>query len=382
MDAGLYSNRAEVMFENVGEWHLGGKRSPAEVKVSLGLSTSIQLNLRRCEVRDRALLDHTIWRVKDEPVTHIATEPVCFWRGIPKEQLDAVIDEMIPHALQLLASDPVAIRSKALTAAYKKSISEQDGVIDFSNSPVALTSWLTANKQNLFLTNALRIWVAQTSFFKNHWRIVEGAESVNAVHYEPLGAALVPRMLTLQLERAVEVYMKELEQDFLHRLENMVFSRDPLSWLPTYLAIFVYLSTLEGDTWDLEEWTAGVGVLGIPESQQKLWPRKTELSTYIDRNHHQADMIITHAKAALGKGQLPFSTNSTGELVPTPRIQDKEAYELAAQLAEQLDNYGEYSTYITSPSFPVGFAVDVLTTVCSFYRRISFIQTENLIFRA
>ena len=155
-------------------------------------------------------------------------------------------------------------------------------------------------------------------------------------------------MLTLQLERRVEIYMKDCEQELLRCLENKFFSRDPSSFLPAYLAAFVYLSTLEGDTWDLEEWRAGVGVRGIPESQKKLWPRKTELSTHIDRNRHQADMVIIHVKAALGKGQLPFSTNSDGELVPACGVQDSEACELAAQLAEQLDNYGVYCTLVTT----------------------------------
>lgn len=122
------------MFETVGKWHPREKGSPIEVKVGLGLSTSISLNLCRCEVRDRALLDHAIWRVKGEPVTYIATEPVGFWEGIPRKQLDAVMDEMIPHALQLLTNDPVdAIRSKVLATAYRMSLSERNGVMDFSD---------------------------------------------------------------------------------------------------------------------------------------------------------------------------------------------------------------------------------------------------------
>ncbi|KAI9777769.1 MAG: hypothetical protein M1839_008564 [Geoglossum umbratile] len=325
----LFKSRAKMMSKSIKGWY---PSEPAKVKVSLGLSRSILLDLSRCEVEDRALLDHTIWRVPDEPITYVATEPVGICGKIPRRQIDAVIDEMIPHALQQLASDPIdAIRSKAFTAAYKKSKTEQDG--------------------KLFLTTALRIWAAQPSFFKNYWRVVEGAESVNATYYEPLGAALVPRVLALQLEQMIEIYMKELENEFLHRLENMVFGRDPLLWLSTFLAAFVYLSTLEGDTWDLEKWRAGISVTEIPESHRKLWPRETELSTHIDRNHHQAEMVIAHIKAALGKGRLPFSADSDGELVPTAGTQDGEAYELAAQLAEQFNNYGQYLLFRQGASY-------------------------------
>src|SRR5437773_224440 len=102
------------------------------------------------------------------------------------------------------------------------------------------------------------MWVAQTTFFRNHWRIVGGAESVNAPYYQPLRAYLVPRMLALELEQTVETYMKDLEQDFLHVLESMVFGRKPLSWLSMYLAAFIYLSTLEGDNWDLGAWRAKI----------------------------------------------------------------------------------------------------------------------------
>jgi hypothetical protein len=131
---GLYSSRAKTMSRSIKGWYPSGS---AKVKVSLGLSGSILLNLSRCEVEDRALLDHTIWRVPDEPITYVATEPVGICGMIPRRQLDAVIDEIIPHALQQLASDPIdAIRSKAFTAAYKRSKTEQDGVMDLFKSVV------------------------------------------------------------------------------------------------------------------------------------------------------------------------------------------------------------------------------------------------------
>src|SRR5437762_2003066 len=102
MDVGLYSNRVKIMYENVKEWYLGERRPSAKVKVSLGLASSITLNLNRCEVNDRTLLDHTIWRVEGEPIARVATEPVRICGKIPPEGLDALIDEMIPHALQQL----------------------------------------------------------------------------------------------------------------------------------------------------------------------------------------------------------------------------------------------------------------------------------------
>ncbi|KAH0559467.1 hypothetical protein GP486_004021 [Trichoglossum hirsutum] len=301
------------------------RRSPAWVKVSLGLRTSIALSLDECDVSNRTLLDHVIWRVEGQSIVRIATEPVGFSGKIFRPQLDAIIDEVIPYALQQLSSNPFdAIRSKVFGAAYNKSTLER-------------------TSGNILLTNALRIWAAQTTFFKNYWRVVDGAESVKAPYYPPLRAALVPRMLYLQLEQIMEAYMKELEQEFLHNLENMIFSRDSAQWFPTYLATFVYLSTLEGDTWDLWEWREKYGVQEVPDfpdSQREFWPRTADLSVHIDRNHHQASVITSHAIAALGKGQLPFSMNSAGKLVAATRDQGHETHRLAAELAEEFRNLG------------------------------------------
>ncbi|KAH0541577.1 hypothetical protein FGG08_003925 [Glutinoglossum americanum] len=318
---GLYSDRASKMNDNVN-WCPGGGRSLAnvEVSVSLGLLTSIPLNLSKCEVKDSTLLEHIIWRVEGEPIVRIPTEAVSLCQRVPREQLDAVIDEVIPYALQQLVGSPTdGIRNRVFHAAYKRSKSERD----------------------LFLTNALRIWAAQTTFFKNHWRIVAGAETINARYYMPLDAALVPRMLALQLEQVIESYMKVLERDFLHDLERMLFDRD-LPWASAYLAAFVYLSILEGDTWDLEAWKAKGGMQEVPESQRKFWPLATELATLIDRNHHQASVMVCHAKAALGRGQPLFSMNGAGELIPAVGAQDCEACELAAELAEEFKNLEKY----------------------------------------
>ncbi|KAI9855297.1 MAG: hypothetical protein M1813_009836 [Trichoglossum hirsutum] len=317
MPPGLYFNRVQIMYENVKNWGPSERNPPSRVKVSLGLSTSIALIVYKCEVQDRTLLDHTIWRVEGEPITRVATEAVGMFGKIPRNQLDAVIDEMIPHALKQLAKDPFdTVRSKTFSAAYNLSRSEQN--------------------EKLLLTKALRIWATQKSFFNSHWRIVEGAETVNAPYCRSLGAALVPRMLALQLEQATESYMKELEQEFLQILEGMVFSRDPSLWLLVFLATFIYLSTLEGDTWDLEEWRARFGIPEVPESQRKFWPRETELSVHIDKNRYQADLITSHAKAVLSRGHPPFSTDSAKELVPTAGG-DRE---LIAELGEEVGNSG------------------------------------------
>jgi hypothetical protein len=204
------------------------------------------------------------------------------------------------------------------------------------------------------------------------------------MYYPPLGAALVPRILSLQLEQIMEGYMKKLEQDFLRTLENMVFSRDSALWLPTFLATFVYLSTLEGDTWDLEEWKerARIGIREVPESQRAFWPREAELSAHIARNHHQASVVTSHAKAALGKGQLPFSTDSAGRLVPNAKAQGREAHELAAELAEEFSNLGNPTPiHPHRPSYQ--HAHRRANLFCfSPPRTISFRQAESFVFSA
>jgi hypothetical protein len=108
------------------------RRTSARVEVSLGFLTSIALSLDECEVWDKTLLDHTVWRVEGEPIARIATEPVRINGKIQPEQLDAIIDEVIPYALQQLGNNPFnTIRSKVFGAAYGRSRSERmSGVVN------------------------------------------------------------------------------------------------------------------------------------------------------------------------------------------------------------------------------------------------------------
>lgn len=72
------------------------------------------------------------------------------------------------------------------------------------------------------------------------------------------GVTPLPRLLNQQLDSIIEKRASELEHQFLSELQTMIVRRQPNEWFGMYLAMFVYLSAMEKDTWSLETWNLEV----------------------------------------------------------------------------------------------------------------------------
>jgi len=114
---------------------------------------------------------------------------------------------------------------------------------------------------------ALRIWAAQFLFLKYPWRLDRRAgpgDALEMIAITPGGSASagttpLPIRLNQQLDSFVEGKTAELEHQFLTMLQTRIFlKRPPDEWFGIYLAVFVFFTALEEDTWNLAIWNGRV----------------------------------------------------------------------------------------------------------------------------
>ena len=107
---------------------------------------------------------------------------------------------------------------------------------------------------------ALRIWAAQMVFFKRPWRFAQqtdvlGMGTLTADDAPKLaGVRPLPRLLNQALDSIVEKRTADFEQIFLTELQTRIFRRQPKEWFGIFLSVFVFLSGMEKDTWNMETW--------------------------------------------------------------------------------------------------------------------------------
>lgn len=68
----------------------------------------------------------------------------------------------------------------------------------------------------------------------------------------------LPDLLNSQLDYLLEKKIAEIELQFLTGLQSLIFRRQPDEWFRIFLAIFVFVSSIEEDTWNLEVWKAAL----------------------------------------------------------------------------------------------------------------------------
>jgi len=102
------------------------------------------------------------------------------------------------------------------------------------------------------------MWTAQSFWFNRIWQVTAGGKEIGATWREATKARDPPKMLYVQLDYSMEVYIAELEKRVLHYLEHFLFGRTPSTWFSVFLASFVYLAALEGDCWRLEKWRSNL----------------------------------------------------------------------------------------------------------------------------
>ena len=149
--------------------------------------------------------------------------------------------------------------------------------------------------------------------------------------------------------------MHELEQCVLHDLEGFILKRERATWFSIYLRSFIYLTILEGDTWNLESWKAKsarwaldprvaenpvrdaprVSMTRLWPLQMMKWPLSETPSALIEKNEQQARLIAGHVQA-INKGSFPFVRDKSAKVAPNMGKATEEAEEFASSLSADL----------------------------------------------
>jgi len=155
----------------------------------------------------------------------------------------------------------------------------------------------------------LRLWAAQTIFFKSHWRIVSGADIVQMA---PLdipgllnGITLLPRLINQQLDGLFEQRMANLEKEILCDLQKAMYKNRRDLWFSIFLSTFLVVHTLERDSWNLHAWMSEVHRDG-----GAIWPLEADPEVYNNHTTHLARLLCAHFKSVC-KGSTPFSLDWT-----------------------------------------------------------------------
>ena len=98
------------------------------------------------------------------------------------------------------------------------------------------------------------MWAAQSFWFEHIWRIVDGGDTIGASFRNETRGFDPPRFLYIQIDYSMDHYLNKLGKSVLARLERLVFHRKRSTLFPIFLAAFVFLATVEGDSWRMENW--------------------------------------------------------------------------------------------------------------------------------
>ncbi|KAF8448495.1 hypothetical protein BDZ91DRAFT_669668 [Kalaharituber pfeilii] len=302
---GLYRARVSQQIGNVKEWITGTSGGGKVALVSNGFEPILRIHVHEYQAKDSSLLDHIIWR-GDERSSFKRYPSTAF--GILEEaslhrDLDCYIDEHIPVLMDELSGETQDnIYVETMKTAYRYVQKRGEGAS--------------------FVLWALRIWAAQIVFFKRPWRIAPHSDTLgmSTITEQDLpklvGLRPLPRLLNQQLDCIMEKRAAELEHLFLTDLQNRIFRMQPAEWFGIFLAMFVFFSSLERDTWNLETWDTEqcdfifwetfANVLFQQAPRPIEWPLRELPGDFADRNRHLVDTLTSHFRAVT-KGHAPFS---------------------------------------------------------------------------
>ncbi|KAI5793712.1 hypothetical protein DFH27DRAFT_566989 [Peziza echinospora] len=289
---GLYRSRASAQLVNVKAWL---SIPPRSTLVSNGLQPVLSIWVKEYTPVDGAMLDHILWRGAEKS-TFNRFPSTAF--GIKDEaslipDLDRYIDEHIPLLLEQLDEKLDRVYVDTLNTAYMYLKNRMQG--------------------DALLQCALRIWAAQVFFFKKPWRFAHRCSDdlgmgVISSEDSPLLAGIrpLPRLLNQALDSLMEKRAADFEQMFLSELQARMYRRQPNEWFGIYLAVFVFLSGMEKDTWNLETWNIEVvSQRNHPHSHLLAWPLQDSPATLAEKNRHLVDTLVAYFRSVC-KGQVPF----------------------------------------------------------------------------
>lgn len=286
------------LISNVANWiPMNPFVAPPTITVSNGFPVTLSLEVQEYTPHNTSALIHVIWRGMEAGTIPPQVQSSPFGlnpRRYDVRIIDSYLDEMVPHLIESVAKESPQLIRVILLRAYSQS--QRD-------------DWIEGAAGNLLIKVSLRLWAAQTIFFKSHWRIDSGAE---VVQMAPLdipgywnGVTLLPRLINQQLDALFEQRMADLEKEILYHLQVAMHKNRRDLWFSIFLSTFLVLHSLEKDSWNLHAWMSEVRRDGGAS-----WPLETKPEVYNDQNTHLAHLLCAHYKS-ICKGSTPLTLDWT-----------------------------------------------------------------------
>lgn len=334
----IYQDRMEYLLDNIRDWDPQDSciSNPEYFEAHNGYPPTLTLKASKFTPHDVKLLEHIVWRVAGKP-DYRPLPSTCF--GLKEElsadDLDLYLDKHLPYILQeesQAVDEESGIHASTIRAAY-----------DYSNGNKNLSS---------LVGKSLRIYVAQTFFFRSVWRI----GGPNTLGMKPIGDSTsksqemipLPRLVNQQLDAYIENRIATLEKELLAELQSHILDRNAYDWFGIFLTIYVQLSSLEKDIWSLETWEHDFDMLHErvraldlqnpqwgAQNKSFVWPLKTSPSECISKNVHLANMLVSHFRT-VSKGYIPFNLNWDSKQVVQMAGEEKEAVDYMKKTSQQI----------------------------------------------
>lgn len=211
------------------------------------------------------------------------------------------------------------------------------------------------------------MWAAQSFWFQRIWRIVAGGKTIGAFFRNETQGFDPPRFLYVQLDYYMHHYVERLEKRVLAGLERLVFYRKSSTFFPLFLATFVFLATVEGDSWRMRKWKARLeqwsqldsvsffalmslmftymtdGPHFVQKYQEELprWNLPEPPDFYRKQNIQHARIVVAHVRSCY-KGSPPFFVDATGKIKVNISNGDQHIIAYVNKIQDELRELGQF----------------------------------------
>lgn len=146
-----------------------------------------------------------------------------------------------------------------------------------------------------------------------------------------------PRLLNIQLEAVFEQRMDALESELLYSLQDAIHEPKRGQWLSVFFATFLFMVSLEKDSWNLGSW--GIELQRAGGSQWPLGTSAPGPEVHGEQNQTLANMLGTVFQVRC-QGSVPLKLNWDSAGVKKLVENDEQKVAFLKSLADLISNEG------------------------------------------
>ncbi|KAF8470016.1 hypothetical protein BDZ91DRAFT_792025 [Kalaharituber pfeilii] len=291
----LNDTYSRSMMHNVLRWSPASPRTITISHENNGISLPV-----RCHEFIPVLADQLDYWYKDAyGWQSVPTTPFAMKKGVSADILDKYIDDHVGWYVENHFKGVNPIFDETFKIALK-----------YANSNP---------KDNAIVRDTLKLWTTHQLLLKGATIVGEETLRMTPVACPTSsinGKVPLPRVLSNQLDHLLERRIWQAERQLLSELQRRILSRKREEWLRVYFCLFIFMNTLERDTWRLYYWY-------FHAQDGYIWRHPLSPSQLIEKNIRLADSLAAHFQA-ISKGLTPFALDWTREQTLTLVSQDEE----------------------------------------------------------